>query len=252
MRYRIAKDVNVYASVTKGFKSGGVNTVSTTDEVYGPEKLWAYEAGLKAEWFDRRLRTNIVAFQYDYADMQVNKFTATGTQVENAASATIKGLELEFEAAPTSGLSLDGQVAYLQAEFDHYETINPDNPSAGVQDLVGYRLPRAPRWSGSVGAQYTFDSGADFTTTLRAEYQYRDSVFYSQYENDLVGQGSISLVNAFIMMKSQAQGYSVQLWGRNLTDTHWYQFVNSSPGLTGVQGIPAAPRTFGVTLSFAY
>jgi iron complex outermembrane receptor protein len=251
-QYRFSPAVNAYLSATRGFKSGGVNSLSLTNEVYGPESLWAYELGLKADWLDRRLRTNLATFYYDYRNMQVNTYTGLGTRVENAGFATIEGAELEVQTALARQFHLDGQVSYLDAAFDKYVTINPDNPGAGLHDLKGNRLPRSPKWSYSVAAQYDFDVSAQLVLSMRGEYQWRDSVFYSQFESPLVGQKSFSLMNASVSLKSRDGRYSVSAWARNLGDTHWYAFVGESPGVTGVQAIPAAPRTYGLTLSYDF
>lgn len=252
LQYRIAPDVNAYVSATKGFKSGGINTISLTNEAYGPESLWAYELGLKADWLGRRLRTNVAAFYYDYKNMQVNTYTGVGTLVDNAGFATIQGVELELQAAPTANLHVDAQISWLDAEFDQYVTINPDDPAAGLQDLEGNRLPRAPKLSYSVAAQYDFDLFADHVLSIRGEYQWRDRVFYSQYETALVGQESFGLANASVLFRPREGRYSVALWGRNLEDTQWHAFAGSSPGVTGVQAIPAAPRTYGLTVSYDF
>jgi iron complex outermembrane receptor protein len=252
LQYALRDDVNTYASVTKGFKSGGINTIALTDEIYGPETLWSYEVGVKADWWERRVRTNVAAFYYDYRNMQVNTYSGLGTVVQNAGFATIKGAELEWQFAPVRHFGLDGQVSYLDGHFDKYLTINPDDPAAGEQDLVGYRLPRTPKWSYSAGATFDLDLSERFILSARGEYQWRAHSFYSQYQNPRVAQDAFSLVNANLTVKTRDGHYEMSIWGRNLSNTHWYAFVGGSPGLNGIQAIPAAPRTFGLTLTCNY
>ncbi len=74
LEYRPAEDVLLYASATRGFKSGGFNLMNTGEE-FQPEKIWSYELGFKSTWLEKRLRMNAAAFYYDYKDLQVNQFS---------------------------------------------------------------------------------------------------------------------------------------------------------------------------------
>src|SRR5690625_3140635 len=68
----------LYASATRGFKSGGFDFGSSTPEDqkrgYAPEYLWSYELGMKSQWLEDRLRVNATAFFYDYKDLQVTLY----------------------------------------------------------------------------------------------------------------------------------------------------------------------------------
>ena len=79
--YRATDDINVYARVARGYRSGGFNArQSTNDQAGNPttplvpfseEVIWSYEAGVKAEFFDR-LRLNVTAFYNEYEDQLVS------------------------------------------------------------------------------------------------------------------------------------------------------------------------------------
>src|SRR5690606_2858663 len=105
---------------SRGFKSGGYNGRPTSNaeiQSFDEEFIWAYEAGLKSEWFDRRLRLNLAGFYYDYTDIQLSsaQFTPeTGliAVVENAGDAEIWGFEGELTARPAAGLDVGLGVGY--------------------------------------------------------------------------------------------------------------------------------------------
>ena len=92
--YQATPDMLLYVSWSKGFKSGTFNLGGLQPPV-DPEKVSAFEAGVKSTWFDRRLRLNLAGFYYDYKDLQIGKVVGSSLVLENAASATIYGLESE-------------------------------------------------------------------------------------------------------------------------------------------------------------
>ena len=94
---------SVYAffRASSAFRSGGFNAISTNAPGYGPEKVVSYEGGFKSEWFDRRLRLNVVGFHTDYTDLQITQFIGpprNTTFITNAASAKYDGYEVEAQA----------------------------------------------------------------------------------------------------------------------------------------------------------
>ncbi len=155
--YTFTPNMMVYASATKGFKSGGYNATSTTNPAFRPEQVWAYEAGIKTDLFDRRLRLNAAAFYYDYTDLQViESVPGRPSNITNAAAATIKGAEFSAEAAVTSQLVLNANLALLDAKYDQYKTIDSERPALGLLDLKGLTLPRSPKTTFNLGAAYSF------------------------------------------------------------------------------------------------
>ena len=98
LNYQLSDAVFAYASASRGFKSGGFNIGSYQNTPFNPEKIWSYEAGVKTDLLDRRLRLNLAAFYYDYTDLQVQDVEGNNTVVRNAATAVIQGLELETTA----------------------------------------------------------------------------------------------------------------------------------------------------------
>lgn len=142
INYTPVRDVLLYASATRGFKSGGWNARAYTASQlfpFGPEKAWTYEAGGKTEFFDRRLRANVTLYWEEVSDLQTPSasIAANGSVsfiTRNFANYRNRGIEAEFTAVPVQGLNLYANVGY---QNDRYE-INQNAPQFdqyGVQSV---------------------------------------------------------------------------------------------------------------------
>ncbi len=144
VNYRPNADLLVFASATKGFKSGGWNArAGAPNEAlpFGPEIAWSYEAGFKADLMDRRLRVNLTAFLLDIKGLQTpSAFARANGSIafitRNFANYRNKGLELEVTAQPTDGLNLFASIGYSDDKY-----ILDSNAAAfdtyGVQAVAG-------------------------------------------------------------------------------------------------------------------
>jgi iron complex outermembrane receptor protein len=246
--YRFTDRIFGYASATRGFKSGGFNQTSTTAAAslgFAPEKLWSYEAGLKTEWLDRRLRLNGTVFHYDYTDLQVQNFITPGvTDISNAATAKVDGVELEAAAKPTQNLSLTANLAYLDARYDYF----PRASGAGgvTIDASGNRLSASPEWSGNLVAQYDWPLATGAVISLRGEAFYQSRSYFVASNDPLQSQGAYSLFNGSLTYSFPDNRTQIALWGRNLGDE---QYVTGTATISPVvSGRPGEPRTFGVRI----
>jgi len=125
--YQASRDIFLYASAAKGFKSGGFNGRATLNQALdsvGSEKVWSYEAGVKSQWWGRRFTFNLATFYMDYRDIQAQVYVprVDGTPgltavVLNAAQAKIQGIEIETRLQPVPSLTLSGNLGYTDAEY---------------------------------------------------------------------------------------------------------------------------------------
>ncbi len=109
--YKIDDDKMVFASFTKGFKSGGWNTRVTNVgavTIFGPETAYSYEAGARTEWFNRSLRLNATLYHEDVKDLQLLSGAGTVFSTRNAGDLRATGFELEFYATPFEGMTIFG------------------------------------------------------------------------------------------------------------------------------------------------
>jgi iron complex outermembrane recepter protein len=138
INYKVNDDVLLFLSATKGFKSGGWNARATAPAEalpFGPETAWSYEAGLKADLMDNRLRVNLTAFLLDIKGLQTpSAFTRANGSIafitRNFADYRNKGLELEVTARPADGFTVFGSVGYMDDEYRL-------DPAAAAFDLYG-------------------------------------------------------------------------------------------------------------------
>ena len=170
IQVQVSRDTFVYASATRGFKSGGFNQFNPTapepERTFNPEFAWSFESGLKRTFAGGRVRVNTAVFSNDYRDLQVQSFLRPGViDISNAGSATIKGIELEAAAAAGTRVQLTGHVSWLDATYDRYLA---QVPSGAMIDAAGNHLNNAPEWSGGASAVYDLATGRAGYSTRRA------------------------------------------------------------------------------------
>lgn len=253
----------LYLSASRGFKSGGFNTfgdVSQPVNLFDPEFVWNYEAGLKASLFDRALRMGVTGFYSDYTNLQQTLFRINPQtnvrypRVENAASASISGVELDLEAIPFRGMRLRASATWLDAQFGHLTSIDPIYPERGEQDLTGNSLPQAPEWQLGVSGEYRFPISSTLEITARADYKWQNEIYFDLFNNPLNTQDSYGLLNTSVSIGTTDDSWSLTAFIRNAFDERYVsQSVSSAsdtvPARVGQLG---APSQYGVTLSHRF
>lgn len=250
-QYFPTDQVMLFASATRGFKSGGFSSTAIQNPPgFSPEYVWSYEAGLKSTFLDQRLRLNASAFYYDYNNLQVNVYNAlTITTIENAAKATIKGLELEADAVPVDGLTLSANSAFLDPTYDNYETVNPDFPGSSPVNLKGNTMVRAPRMTYTLSGEYTHPLADVGDLTGRLEYSYRSRTYFTPFDAPGVSQAGFGLWNARLTYAPANSIWSVAAFINNISNQVYYQEEARTAGLVGTIGWVGDPRTFGVEVA---
>ncbi|WEK02293.1 MAG: TonB-dependent receptor [Candidatus Sphingomonas phytovorans] len=246
--HHFSDDVMVYASYNRGFKSGGYNAALATQAPYSPERLDAYEVGLKSSLLDRRVRLNASAFFYDYKDIQVGGFALGQIYYYNGARAHIWGAELELVARVTSALRLSGGLTILDDKFTAF-------PNAiyfvgfnqvTTRDAKGNRLPQTARFTGNVTADYEIPVSIG-KINLSATYSY-NSGYYTEVDNNLY-QPRFGLLNGGVGLKLE-DGLGIRGWVRNLTNAKVTNSMNTTN--IGATTNYQPPRTYGVTVSASF
>jgi iron complex outermembrane recepter protein len=260
INYEATDDVNVYASATRGFKSGGFNLLAIQPG-FAPEKVWSYEAGVKTRFAGGDGKLNANVFYADYKDIQVGQIVNLQSVLTNAAAATLKGAEVEVAYKPAGGFDVGATLAYLDAKYDKFCTGDPTQPAAPISagctaanpiDLKGNQFPRAPKLtlSGTVGYQADLGNSGDLAFRLDARYQSR--TFFTQFNRPLIAQKAYTIVNGRVTWTSDSETFSVGAFVNNVFDkTYFTEILESgafNPQLVA-QGYVAPPRTYGVTAS---
>lgn len=249
IHYQITPTVLAYASYSRGFKSGGYD-LGALKPSFSPEKITDYEAGIKADLFDRRLRVNLSGFYYDYNNLQLTvlKLSPTpGPVTLNAAKARVYGAEAEITAIPTDDLKIGLNLAWLHTEYQQLE--DTSQLTGMLTDLSGNQFTSAPKYKAIGDIAYTFHPGfADVTP--RAELSYTSRVQFSQFNYDFQSQAPRWELNLYLDFVRK-DDWTVSLFGRNVTNKLYYvSSVLSAPFFgSPVVGIPAPPRTFGISVT---
>lgn len=239
----------IYASATRGFKSGGF-TFNGFQSNFDPEFVWAYEGGVKTQFADNRAQANLSVFYYDYSDLQVSKLENNAGVITNAADATIWGGEFEFVTRPNEFFEFNAGLAYLNAEFDQFLTEDPSNPGLGTIDLAGNNLTRSPEFSANVGVQVYLPVGDWGTASLRGDYQYQSESFFTPFNRGLSAQDAFSLVNARLSLEDNEEKWRFAIFVKNAFDETYFLNILESGVETGKpEGFLAPPRTWGLQIS---
>lgn len=252
MDWFLAEENMIYGSVSTGFKSGGFLQQAIA-EPYEPEEITAWEIGSKNRFMDNRLQANIAAYFYDYTDMQLSTIRDLQRETTNAGESEIKGIEVELVGRPTAALELGATVAYTDAEFTDYIDRDPQNPDAGVQDLSGNRLPRAPEYTFNLSAAYSWDFEPG-SLTASMVYYWSDEVYFSAFNRDDTFQDSYHRTDARLAFFSADGRWDVALAAKNLEDDEVASQVElSSPQLGGVDVAQwQAPRTYTISVGYHF
>ncbi len=248
LNYQASDQTLLYASVTRGFKSGVIN-VGSQNDVINPEYAWGYEVGVKSSALDGHVAGSIAAFYIDYSDLQVGFVGADSVVTTvNAASARNYGLEIELRTRPASNWNIDLFGTYLNAKYRNFTTGDYRQGFALV-NLAGNRLSNAPEFSLRASTDYTIPIG-DASINLRADVNWQDRVFFTEFNNADATQAPYATVNAGIRYTSADARWSVDVWGRNLTNKFIIaNNIVTAPLYNSVRvGSLAPPRTYGVTL----
>lgn len=149
--YQFSDDIMAYLTYATGFKSGGWNARGSSVDAlkeFGPEDVTSYEGGLRAEWLDNRLRTNLTIFQAEYDDIQIATVEGALFITTNAGDSEIKGLELEVTGAATEDLTIYGSLGLMDSEYTRLS-------AGGVLAGIGPDPTRTPDMTALLGADYT-------------------------------------------------------------------------------------------------
>ena len=226
----------VYASVTKGYKTGGFNTSfeQEEDRTFEPETSWNYEIGAKHPFVDKRFSAEFALFWIDWRNQQIYQMLATqnGQLLRNAGKSVSKGFEFSFQGNPINGLMFQLNYGYTHATFKKYE-----DERKGI-NYNGNYLPLVPKHTLAVGVDYTIFHPCSLIErlTFSANFTQTGPIYWK--EDNQKKQDSYRLLNGKI---SATKGIvTMALWAKNITNTHYNSYYFESGG----NGLAQAGRPF--------
>ncbi|HWA20991.1 MAG TPA: TonB-dependent receptor [Caulobacterales bacterium] len=273
VEFQATPNAFLYASATKGFKSGGFNFTARNDfgAYFNPEKIKTYEIGAKTDWFDKRLRVNVAAFRNDWQDLQVNAGLVVPESVvtiqiaANAAQARLTGYEFDVTAKPLDGLTFTASATMLpEAKYLEFKTGQAgnivkqlliqakdprENALANTYDASGNRLPNTPKVSAVFSAQKDFDLANGDGLYIKGTTQYTSATYFDPSNHPLSRRAPFSIYNMQIGYTLAGGHWDMALWGNNITDKQYFSSLRMD---TFAIGTPGAPRTYGLRLNYTY
>jgi len=275
LEWSLTDDMLLYGSISKGYKSGGFDGSTITNEAsftpfYG-EEVWAYEAGMKATFADGTVRWNNTAFFYDFTDLQAEaqralpNFSGDGSTIyesirTNAGDAEIWGVESELWWAPTQAIDLKLGAAYLDTEITKWnaEGLDSDDPDvvadaeADILAHVGNEIPDSPQLTFNGLARYSMPISAGLEGMLQVDFNFVDDTYKNIDNDEYLKAKSYWLLNARVGVSSIDEKWSAMLWGKNLADETYYRERIDNFGPQWVYETPGAPRSYGITVRYAW
>ncbi len=272
LTYDISDDAMVYGGFSRGFKAGGFNldrqfngpanaatgyTDSNTE--FAPEIIDSWEIGFKSQLFGNVVQLNGNAFFQQVEDFQLNTFNGLAFVVESIEESESYGIELDaFWATPVPGLDISAGYANVNTE---YTTVNTGDPLVDAIQGKAYSLSPEHFLTGQALYERTVFGNFLFTAAADARWvsEYNTG---SDLDPEKV-QDAFTLVNARVGIGREDGAWSIEAWGRNLTDETYAQvafdaFAQGSRGGAGTSNDPrgtasymaflGAPRTWGLTL----
>jgi iron complex outermembrane recepter protein len=251
LTWRPQDDLTLFVAYRTGYKAGGFSTntvltpIATAENVvFEAEKAEGFEIGMKSRLLERRMLLNVTLYDYEFDDLQVSAFdpATTSFRIENAATATTRGIELDTEYLATDWLTLRGQVGYNEGEYDHFPGAPcwaGQTPAEGcvnrVQDLSGSRTSFAPKWNGSVGfSTLNALEGTGWSVGVASDLIYYDDIATQTADNPFSRQDSFWRWNLRASLTSDDGRWEFTAIGKNLTNERYVGGTADKPG--GIRG----------------
>lgn len=280
VEYDVSPDSMLFATASTGFKAGGFNQTVAPEDTYDPEHITAFEIGSRNELADGRVVLNLEGFWWRLRDSQIahvkfDPLANINLVTDNAGSAEIKGANVELQAALSDVDVLRFFVEYNHAQYQDFAfdtafsifgtpLFNPASTGCAVSapfpgasfgteaatiDCSGFRMPRAPRWSGSASYQHIFELARGDQIVFDAAMQFASSRWlgFDYVPPEL--ESSYASLDATLTYTDPADLWSLAAYMRNIGKQAYHTGAGVhafAPPLTYASIAP--PRTFGLRL----
>lgn len=267
-QYNFQRDVMLYATYSRGYKGPGFSEIlptGVTSPVVAPETNRNVEAGLKSTWLDGKLLFNITGFHSKFKNLQVSSFNAAAGAnfIQNAASATSKGIELLTVIRPAKGLTMTGSATLLDSTFGVFPgaecyagQTTPGCPTSF--NASGLRTPVSPELVANGQIKYEWALASNLDAFVEGNITHRSSQWFTINQAPGTRLGGYQLLSGSIGISSQS-GWRASLFCRNCTDKRIPTGLSIDPAesVAGRVGIGQlfgfnSVRQIGVTFGFDF
>ena len=264
--YRWDENTLVYALVSRGFKSGGFNIRAQATQFprsrlpFDDEEVTSFEIGAKNSFLDETVFLNLAYFHNDYKNIQLSVFTSFDSDGDgqndaffgdftNAGKGTVQGIELEYALQLTDHFSLQGNVAWLDAEYDEFLTEAANGTVSNIAD--SQKFTNAPEYSGTISGVYTRPLASGGSITARLTHSYQGEVYPTTDLSEAIKEDGYGLTSAGIIWQTPGP-WSFALEGNNLWDTEYRTTGYNIAALGVLTGFYGPPRTFSLTARYDF
>jgi len=215
LTYRTSTNSLIYASISRGYKTGGFNTDGSLDSdlrEFNAEELINYEFGFKGSLYNDQLKTQLALFFMDRDDVQIAssvvRSRADGSSefidyVGNAAAGSNYGLEASAKFQAANNIMFHGSLGLLKTEYKEFVNSAGDN-------LGGRQQAHAPNYQYTLGVDIRISSALELDVNIQG----KDSFYFS--DSHSIRSKDYNLVNASLSYSWNE--WKLTLWGRNLSD----------------------------------
>jgi len=260
LSFKVAPDVTAYASYSRGNSPGGLNSGAAALINFGPQKVDAFEIGLKSQLLDRHLQLNIALFDNEYKDIQITQNTfingALTGFITNAGKGHGRGFDIDAVAILSRNWRLGVQYTYAKSQITQFTLL----PAPALQvDFTGAPLVRSPLHSLNASLTFTQKVGPG-KLQITGEESYSSS-----YTNDYQGAAATATTPQVLALY-RTPGYAITNLNASYTWNNWQlgayvrnlanrQYIVAVLGFDAInypQEVPGEPRTFGVSLKYSF
>ncbi len=272
LEYDLSERTMTYFSASTGYRAGGINTVPGVNPAWEPEKLTAYELGLKTLLADGKVQMNLAAWYNDFKDVQSQSFllmpypgSPEATEYTgNGGSLDARGIEAEIQWSPMPHWNISTQIAYTDAKFGNYHAANleglgdiPGHSNGELLQFKGWRPALSPKWVVGLQTSYTFQfkKAGSFTPYLQSSYT------SDYYANDInlagVNQGSHTRTDIRLIWLAPKGNVELQFYYLNAEDDaalNWARVYNPAarPEIATLQADWTNPNTYGIIFNYSF
>ncbi len=289
--YKFDRDLLGYVTYAKSFKSGGINQNGVPADASGipilaagtvkPESVNHFEAGLKSQFWDRRVTLNLSAFRTDIKDYQANvnngQFGVLRGYLANAGKVRTQGFEWDFSVRPNERFNAYVNGAYTDATYRKFvdapcppelsggttaaagQTPSAPGTPGGLSpancDISGQRLPGVSKWALSFGAEANTPAhllGKEGEVYLGYDGSYRSRFSSNPSPSAYTWIDGYSLSNFRAGFRTP-EGLDIYGWVRNAFSKNYFEQLMVGPGNTGlIVGLPGDPQSWGATVKLQF
>jgi iron complex outermembrane receptor protein len=279
LRHEFTDNISAYGSVSRGYKGGGFNLDRNFANVFNglppntafdAELVDAYEIGVKTGWLDNSLLFNIAVYHNEFENFQLNTFNGIQFVVTTVPEVVVDGVEMDMIwRTPIEGLSLQAGAAYNDATYGPDCSpiatcggwvANNRNPITGeltLARLPNSQLTNSPEITATTSFTYERPLFGNLNGLFYLDARYVDDQNTGSDLRPSKAQPSYTLFNGRIGIGPEDERWSLEVWGRNLTDEGYGQIMFDVPLQLGTLGPTQGaflgdPRTYGITLRARY